>query len=72
MMAAVDLQNPDGSPIPSSTRAGYAVFQRALTRGAWLRPLGNTMYFFPPLITQPAIIDEMVQILHAAIDEALM
>ncbi len=30
-------------------RKGYQVFQEAVKRGAWLRPLGNTLYWVPPL-----------------------
>ncbi len=30
-------------------RLGYAIFQEAVKRGALLRPLGNTLYWFPPL-----------------------
>lgn len=30
-------------------RAGYAVYQAAVKAGAFLRPLGNTLYWFPPL-----------------------
>lgn len=32
-----------------SERAGYAVYQSAVKAGAFLRPLGNTLYWLPPL-----------------------
>ncbi len=32
-----------------SRRWGYEIFQEALKKGAWLRPLGNTIYWLPPL-----------------------
>lgn len=30
-------------------RIGYQIFQEAIKIGAWLRPLGNTIYWLPPL-----------------------
>ncbi len=30
-------------------RIGYQIFQEAIKKGAWLRPLGNTIYWLPPL-----------------------
>lgn len=30
-------------------RIGYLIFQEAIKMGAWLRPLGNTIYWLPPL-----------------------
>lgn len=33
----------------SEQRLGYQVFQQAVSLGAWLRPLGNTLYWLPPL-----------------------
>ena len=30
-------------------RRGFEVFQKAVERGAYLRPLGNTIYWLPPL-----------------------
>lgn len=35
----------------SQERKGFAVFQNAVKRGALLRPLGNTIYWMPPLNT---------------------
>ena len=32
-----------------SQRIGYRIFQQAVKMGAWLRPLGNTIYWLPPL-----------------------
>lgn len=33
-------------------RKGYQVFQEAIQQGAWLRPLGNTLYWLPPLVIE--------------------
>lgn len=39
--------------LSTESRLGYAIFQQAVTLGAFLRPLGNTLYWLPPLnITQ--------------------
>jgi adenosylmethionine-8-amino-7-oxononanoate aminotransferase len=68
MMAAVDLRARDGAPLDSSRRTGYRVYREAVRRGALLRPLGDTLYLFPPLTTSPAEIDEMVAILADSLD----
>jgi adenosylmethionine-8-amino-7-oxononanoate aminotransferase len=36
-----------------------------------LRPLGDTLYLFPPLTTTPDEIDQLVQILAASADDVL-
>lgn len=46
MIAAADLIP---TPNQSQERLGYRVFQKALEFGAFLRPLGNTIYWLPPL-----------------------
>lgn len=38
-------------PFPAAKRLGYAVYKRALTHGLLLRPLGDVLYFNPPLNT---------------------
>ncbi|MBI1338029.1 MAG: aminotransferase class III-fold pyridoxal phosphate-dependent enzyme [Phycisphaera sp.] len=71
MMAAVDLRQPDGSPLPRENRTGYRVYQVAVKRGALLRPLGDTMYLFPPLVTQPPDVDAMIAILADSLDAVM-
>ncbi len=68
MVAAVDLRARDGAPLDPRRRTGYAVYREAVARGALLRPLGDTMYLFPPLTVTPAEIDEMVGILRTSAD----
>lgn len=42
---------------PSNKRLGYQLYQKAVRLGALLRPLGNTIYWLPPLnITQKELI----------------
>ena len=43
-VVAADLVNEAQVP-----RLGYRVFQAAVERGALLRPLGDTLYWLPPL-----------------------
>ena len=49
MVAAVDIRAADGQPLDPRRRTGWHVYREAVRRGALLRPLGDTMYLFPPL-----------------------
>ncbi len=51
MVAAIELVQDKESkePFPWQERRGLAVYRRALSQGALLRPLGNVVYFMPPL-----------------------
>lgn len=68
MMAAADIRGPDGEGLDPRLRTGYRVYQEAVRRGALLRPIGDTMYLFPPLTTSAGEIDEMAAILGASLD----
>ncbi len=48
-------------------RHGYTVYQEAVKRGALLRPLGNTIYWLPPLIMDDATLTQLQEITFAAI-----
>jgi len=48
-------------------RAGYEVYQQAVKLGALCRPLGNTVYWMPPLNTPKTVIDELQVITSRAI-----
>jgi adenosylmethionine---8-amino-7-oxononanoate aminotransferase len=43
-------------------RIGYEVFQEALKLGAYLRPLGNTIYWLPPLNTELEVLEKLKDI----------
>lgn len=63
-VVAADLQMPGGEAIDSSKRVGYTIYREAVKRGLLMRPLGNTVYFLPPLnITE----GELVQATEIAI-----
>jgi len=71
MVAAVDLRTGDGGVLDPAARTGRCVYREAIARGAWLRPLGDTMYLCPPLNTAPADIAAMLAILADACDAVL-
>jgi len=52
-------------------RAGFAVYQKAVELGALLRPLGNTLYWLPPLNVSDATLHELMQITEKSILIAL-
>ena len=47
---------------PAEFRAGYQVYQKALEKGLILRPLGNVIYFNPPLVINEDEIDRAVRV----------
>jgi adenosylmethionine-8-amino-7-oxononanoate aminotransferase len=51
-------------------RMGYRVFQEGLKQGAFLRPLGNTLYWLPPLNTPLSLIQELMNITRRSIKAA--
>jgi adenosylmethionine-8-amino-7-oxononanoate aminotransferase len=71
MVAAVDVRAPGGAPLDPARRTGYRVYREAVRRGALLRPLGDTMYLFPPLTATLGEIAEMAAILADSLDAVL-
>jgi adenosylmethionine-8-amino-7-oxononanoate aminotransferase len=65
---AADIINPNtGKPFPAKLRTGYECYQTAVELGALLRPLGDTIYFLPPLNTPDQILDDMAEIAEKAL-----
>lgn len=62
-LVAGDLQE---SNMP---RIGYQIQQAALARGALLRPLGNTVYWLPPLNTDTQTIEKLAEITLHSIED---
>ena len=56
---------------PSKDRVGYQVYKKALSRGVILRPLGDVIYFNPPLVIDEEEIDQAVRICSEVIRETL-
>lgn len=50
-------------------RIGYQIYKKALGNGLILRPLGNVLYFNPPLIINEKEIDKAVSICSESIEE---
>ncbi|HEY2566380.1 MAG TPA: adenosylmethionine--8-amino-7-oxononanoate transaminase [Candidatus Aquirickettsiella sp.] len=65
---AADLQLTETE---KNQRIGYQIFQKALQLGAWLRPLGNTIYWLPPLNTPLFALEELKDISILAIKQIL-
>jgi len=55
----------------SELRMGYKIYKKALQKGLILRPLGNVLYFNPPLIINEEEIDKAVAICKEAIEEII-
>ena len=54
-------------PYTFSERMGHKVFLEALKMGAILRPIGNVIYFMPPLIITEKEIEKLTEIAYNAI-----
>ncbi|WP_288695227.1 adenosylmethionine--8-amino-7-oxononanoate transaminase [uncultured Brachyspira sp.] len=55
----------------SKLRMGYQIYKKALQRGLLLRPLGNVIYFNPPLIINEEEIDKAVALCVSSINDIL-
>ncbi len=52
-------------------RVGYQIFLEGLKREVYLRPLGNVVYFIPPLVIDPDQIETMMNAAHESITAVL-
>ena len=55
----------------SNLRIGYQIYKKALKKGVLLRPLGNVIYFNPPLIIDKSDMDYVVNIAFECMSEVL-
>lgn len=55
-------------PFNSEIRIGYKIYKEALKLGLVLRPLGNVLYFNPPLTITPEELDKAIEITKLALD----
>jgi len=71
MVAAIEMVQKKRSavPYPWQERRGLQVYHRALARGALLRPLGNVVYFMPPLSISEDELQTLLNIAWEAIVE---
>jgi adenosylmethionine-8-amino-7-oxononanoate aminotransferase len=63
MIGALDLAGGDGY----LDDAGWRVYQQALRRGAYLRPLGSVVYVTPPLNIPDDDLDELLEIVRESV-----
>lgn len=52
-------------------RTGYQIYKKALEKGLILRPLGDVLYFNPPLIINEEEIDKAIEICAESIEDVL-
>jgi adenosylmethionine-8-amino-7-oxononanoate aminotransferase len=71
MVAAVEMvREKEGRvPYPWQERRGLEVFKKALAMGALLRPLGNVVYFMPPLNIPLEDLQKLVDVAYQAVTE---
>ena len=69
MVAAIELVQDKATKAgyPWQERRGYQVYQQALQHGALLRPLGNVIYFMPPLTIKTEELDLLLEIAYDAL-----
>lgn len=58
-------------PLPADKRTGYAIYKRALHHGLLLRPLGDVLYFNPPLNITKEELQQAIDILTKSMSEVL-
>ncbi len=63
MIGAADLEGASGY----LGRAGWRVYEEALRRGAYLRPLGDTVYVCPPLVISDDDLDALLTIVTESV-----
>ena len=49
-------------PLDYTKRTGYQIYKKALQKGVILRPLGDVIYFNPPLIIEKSDMDFVVDV----------
>ena len=69
MVAAIELvrDKKTKAPYPWQERRGLAVYREALERGVLLRPLGNVVYFMPPLTISEEELTTLLDVAHEAV-----
>ena len=71
MIAAVELVKNKKERFAFEDRVGYRVFLEGLKRGVFMRPLGDVVYFIPPLVIKEKEIEVMLKTAHDCIDAVL-
>jgi adenosylmethionine-8-amino-7-oxononanoate aminotransferase len=71
-VVAADIVNPQtGNSFPPERQTGFMFYQRAFRNGAFLRNLGDTIYFIPPLNTAKKTLLKLAKIAKKTLLEAV-
>jgi len=60
-----------GQPFDSKQRVGYQIYKKALAKGVVLRPLGDVLYFNPPLTINREEMDFVALVCKECIGDVL-
>ena len=73
LINAIELvKNKDTKePLDSKLRTGYQIYKKALKKGVILRPLGDIIYFNPPLIMERDDMDFVTDVARECLKEVL-
>ena len=71
MIAALELVEKNKERFAFEKRIGYQVYLEGLKRGVFMRPLGDVVYFIPPLIITAEEIEVMLNTARDCIDAVL-
>ena len=73
-MAGVELtaDRDAGRPFPAVERRGWETCRQSISRGVWLRPLGDVVVVLPPLAIADAELDLLGRVLRQSIDAACL
>jgi len=73
MISAIELVRDKLSKdaFPLKDRVGYKVYLEGLKRGVFMRPLGDVIYFIPPLIITNEEIEAMMNAAFESIEAVL-
>jgi adenosylmethionine-8-amino-7-oxononanoate aminotransferase len=71
MIAAMELTEKNKERFAFEERVGYQVYLEGLKRGVFMRPLGDVVYFIPPLIITEEEIEVMLNTARDCIDAVL-
>ena len=73
LIHAVELveDRTEKRPFDSARRLGYAIYRRALKNGLLLRPLGDVLYFNPPLNIGKPDLEIAIERMKLSMDEVL-
>ena len=58
-------------PLDAKKRTGYAIYKKALQRGLVLRPLGDVLYFNPPLNITRDELSTAIELAHESLTDIL-